>query len=341
MLLGLKRRRGQAESLDELLVEMDRLCAARRARPGPDVDRRLLSLRHRAALAMIAREGARAEYPAPESARFGTGMGIPEIRADELSPQLLRGAILSRGCLLVRGLVDPDQASGFRDEIDRAFGAREAASAGEPAVDGYFEDFVPDPRYDLEPHRINVNAFGGGMWVADSPRVAAELFDLLGRAGFLELASGYLGERAAISVNKSTLRRVKADPEADYSVSHWHQDGAFLGQVRALNMWLSLSHCGDVAPGLDLVSARIDHLVPTGTDGAFFDWSVSQAVAEEAAGDAGIARPVFEPGDAMLFDELFLHATGASRDMTELRYAVECWFFGSSAFPDEYPPLAS
>jgi hypothetical protein len=64
-------------------------------------------------------------------------------------------------------------------------------------------------------------------------------------------------------------------------------------------------------------------------------------VAERAAGEVGIARPVFEPGDALLFDELFLHATGASRDMPDLRYAVECWFFGPSAFPDQYPPLAS
>ncbi|HUZ29380.1 MAG TPA: hypothetical protein VMU90_09075 [Solirubrobacteraceae bacterium] len=164
---------------------------------------------------------------------------------------------------------------------------------------------MPDPRYDLAEHRFNVNAFGGGMWVADSPRVAAELFDLLDRAGFLKLASGYLGERPAISVNKSTLRRIKADPEADYSMSHWHQDGAFLGNVRALNIWLSLSCCGDVAPGLDLVPARIDHIVPSGTEGAFFDWSVSQAVAEQAAGDAGIARPVFDPGDALLLMSCF------------------------------------
>jgi hypothetical protein len=180
-----------------------------------------------------------------------------------------------------------------------------------------------------------------GMWVADSPRLAAEWFDLLRRAGFLELATGYLGERPAISVNKSTLRRVKADPDADYSLSHWHQDGAFLGQVRALNIWLSLSHCGDVAPGLDLVPIRLDHIVPTGTEGAVFDWSVSTAVVEETAAQAGITRPVFEPGDALLFDDLFLHATGASPEMTDTRYAVECWFFGPSAFPAEYPPLAS
>jgi hypothetical protein len=180
-----------------------------------------------------------------------------------------------------------------------------------------------------------------GMWIADSPRMAADLFALLGRVGFLELATGYLGERPAISVNKSTLRRVKADPEADYGISFWHQDGAFLGQVRALNMWLSLSRCGDVAPGLDLVPRRIDHIVSTGTEGAVFDWSVSQAVVGQSAGDAGIVRPQFEPGDALLFDELFLHATGASPEMTETRYAVECWFFGPSAFPAEYPPLAS
>ena len=34
------------------------------------------------------------------------------------------------------------------------------------------------------------------------------------------------------------------------------------------------------------------------------------AKAEEAAGDAPIVRPIFEPGDALFFDELFLHQTG-------------------------------
>ncbi len=76
-------------------------------------------------------------------------------------------------------------------------------------------------------------------------------------------------------------------------------------------MWLSLSRCGDLAPGLDIVPRRIDHVLPTGTEGAVFDWSVSQAVVEEAAGDAGIVRPIFEPGDVLLFDELCVHATAA------------------------------
>ena len=113
-----------------------------------------------------------------------------------------------------------------------------------------------------------------------------------------------------------------------------------MGEVNALNVWLSLSRCGDEAPGLDIVARRLDHVVPTGTEGAVFDWSASQAVAEEAAGDAGIARPIFEPGDALLFDELLLHATAAEPDMPNVRYAVESWFFGPSGFPPEYAPLA-
>jgi hypothetical protein len=329
--------RAPAASVEELLAEIDRLSASRR--PDPELDRRLVALRHRAGVAMLAREPG-AEHPAPDLDPLATAAGVPEVRGEELSPQVLRRAILSGGCLLVRGLIDPDQANEFRHEMERAFGAREAAKAGEAVADGYFDEFVPDSRYDLGIQRWMVSD-PNGMWLADSPRVTADLFDLLGRTGFLELATSYLGERPAISVNKSTLRRVKADPDADYSVSFWHQDGAFLGQVRALNLWLSLSHCGDVAPGLDLVPKRIEQIVPTGTEGAVFDWSVSQAVVEQSAGEAGVTRPVFEPGDALLFDELFLHATGASPDMTETRYAVECWFFGPSAFPAEYPPLAS
>ena len=113
-----------------------------------------------------------------------------------------------------------------------------------------------------------------------------------------------------------------------------------MGDVRALNIWLSLSHCGDDAPGLDLVPRRLDHIVPTGTEGAIFDWSVAPAMAEEAAGESGIVRPIFEPGDVLMFDELCLHSTALDPAMTKTRYAVESWFFGPSAFPVDYVPLA-
>ncbi len=145
----------------------------------------------------------------------------------------------------------------------------------------------------------------------------------------------YLDEVPAISIQKCTLRRVRPD-----SASAWHQDGAFLGRVRALNVWLSLSRCGDDAPGLDIVPERLDEIVPTGTDGAIFNWSVSPQVVEEVAARGGVVRPIFEPGDALLFDEMNLHSTAADPSMPNPRYAIESWFFGLTGFPAEYVPIA-
>jgi hypothetical protein len=70
------------------------------------------------------------------------------------------------------------------------------------------------------------------------------------------------------------------------------------------------------------------------------DYQVSQRVAEESAGDRPIVRPIFEPGDALLFDDLCLHKTGSDPEMPNPRYAVESWFFGASGFPREYAPVA-
>jgi hypothetical protein len=139
-----------------------------------------------------------------------------------------------------------------------------------------------------------------------------------------------------LSAQKCTLRKV--EPELP---GHWHQDGKFLGQVRALNVWLSLSRCGDQAPGLDVVPRRIDRLLASGAEaGTMFPIHIPDELVVEAAGDAGILRPIFEPGDALLFDELFVHETGSDPDMPNPRYAIESWFFGPSAFPGDYAPLA-
>jgi hypothetical protein len=51
-------------------------------------------------------------------------------------------------------------------------------------------------------------------------------------------------------------------------------------------------------------------------------------------------RPIFEPGDALFFDEMFLHQTGSDPSMPNPRFAIESWFFGGTAFPGDYAPLA-
>jgi hypothetical protein len=111
-----------------------------------------------------------------------------------------------------------------------------------------------------------------------------------------------------------------------------------MGGARALNLWLSLSRCGDEAPGLDLVARRLEEIVVE--HGSMLDVELTRAKAREAAGDVAIVRPIFEPGDALLFDEMFLHQTASDPSMTKPRFAIESWFFGGSAFPADYAPLA-
>jgi hypothetical protein len=163
-----------------------------------------------------------------------------------------------------------------------------------------------------------------------------DMLDLFDRVGLSQLAQDYLGEPVAISAQKTTLR--KASPKVPGA---WHQDGAFMGEVRALNVWLSLSRCGDEAPGLDIVPRRLDDFVTSGGEGTFLSYQVSDKDAEEAAGpDNPVIRPIFEPGDVLLFDDKCLHQTASDPSMPKPRFAIESWFFGVSAFPNDYAPIA-
>jgi hypothetical protein len=318
----------------ELLEELEAATRANREEGNPETERRIIRLRHLTGIRLLHDAPADPEFASPDSEGLPGGPGPVEIGPEELTPELLRAAILRDGCLLVRGLVERDEALRLAGDIDRAFEARDARAAGESAPPGYYEEFEPEPSVPQLIKRDWIQE-GGGVLAVDSPRVLLGTLEALERVGFPSVVHGYLGERGAISAQKVTLR--KADPSVPGA---WHQDGKFLGDVHALNLWLSLSRCGDEAPGLDIVPRRLDHLVATGTEGTFFDDQVSDLIAEQAADGVGISRPIFEPGDALLFDELFLHKTGSDPAMPKPRYALESWFFGPSAFPSDYSPVA-
>jgi hypothetical protein len=48
---------------------------------------------------------------------------------------------------------------------------------------------------------------------------------------------------------------------------------------------------------------------------------------------------IFRAGDAIIFDEMNLHRTSTSSEMSEKRYAVECWFFAPSCYPMDQLPI--
>jgi len=322
-----------ADGLPELLEEIDALSLREREARDVELERRILRLRHRAGAKLVEDPPPVPDDPNPAFDRLPRDSALIEVVPGDLTPELLRAAIVRRGCLLVRGLVGEDDATRLAGEIQRAFAARDAAAAGAGSADGYYEEFVPDPPFEFVER--GWVAESGGVAGADSPKLMFDMLEIFERTGLRKVIAEYLGEPPALSIQKCTLRRTEPS-----SGGEWHQDGAFLGDVRALNVWVSLSHCGDDAPGLDIVPCRVDYVAPTGTDGALFDWSVSPKVAEDLAGDAGIMRPIFEPGDVLLFDELFLHKTAADPAMPNSRYAVESWFFGPSAYPERYAPLS-
>jgi hypothetical protein len=340
--------RGDVHGAIALLTEANRAASA------PELERALVRVR---------RDGCRL-LPVPSPPRFegaasatdpGDGTLLEVDRAGLTSAALRKGMAQS-GCLLVRGLLDEPRVARFVAGIDAAFAGEDAFDAGEPVDPRWFDPFgLPDVITEAEVgtsvviHEAaerNMKTMSermrrkflrstGGVWTAYSPRMVFELCELVDDAGLGQLMTDYLGERPVMSANKCTLRRVP--PSA--GLGGWHQDGSFLsGGVGAFNIWIALTDCGRDAPGLDVVPRRIDDVLVS-DDGSHFDWSLSDEAVARVASPATIIRPEFRAGDALLFDHLFVHRTAALPEMTNDRYAMECWFFTRSAYPEAQLPL--
>ena len=106
------RTKQETRSASELFDEVRELTRRNREQRDPELDRRILWLRHLAGAELIREEGGDPEFVEPDFAAVRSDAQVIEIGPEELTPSLLRAAILSRGCLLVRGLVDRGEAIG-------------------------------------------------------------------------------------------------------------------------------------------------------------------------------------------------------------------------------------
>ncbi len=328
----------QLEKSGQPLAAVGVLTDANRLEPNGDIEQRLLDLRARA-FDSLERTHGLAEWPPVAADPFPEVIGVPpEVHRRDLSPEIIAGAILHHGSLIVRELISSDDVEVLRDAIRRAFDARDAFSGGDrleaEADAGWYIPFEAGRHHE---------AFGSKRFVRiiDSPRTLYRLLQIYGDSGLLEILESHLGERPALSAHKCALRRMT--PEPGELASDYHQDGSFMGShIRTVNVWLPLMACGgDAAPraGLDVVPRRIDHILETGVEGATFDWTISEAVVARAAAGTPVVRPEFGVGDAMLFDELMVHRTGLSDGMDQERMAVEAWFFAPSEYPHDHVPL--
>ena len=309
------------------------LTAANQQQRDAALEARLVELRRDAPF-----PGTRAAVPQPGPPRFRDPfrrvVGVPEIPREKLTIKRLRSAIFRHGSLLVRGLIDEQRVARLVDDIDRSFDAYDAHAGGTPLSDTapWFVPFEPRAADESVPREWIRD--GGGVVAVDSPRSLFDVIEAFDSAGLRELITAYLGEEPLLLANKWTLRRVEPGGTPD-----WHQDGAFLGaDIRSLDVWVSLSHCGVDAPGLDVVGRRLPGIVEVGTNGANFDWSVGPGTVEALAPD-GFVRLEFRPGDALIFDHLLLHRTAMHPDMSQRRYAIEAWFTAPSAYPPGGLPI--
>jgi hypothetical protein len=252
--------------------------------------------------------------------------GLPTIEAGELSAAAIAAALAQHGSLLIRNLVDPETAAFFVRGLDQGLAHRAASKDTETP---FHAPYNPG-----EPRGRDFVQRTGGMLTIDSPRLLNRLIDYFRHVGLDDLFAEYLGERPALSCEKSTLRRMQLLKRAS-----WHQDGAFLGDVRSINLWIALTPCGTDSPGLDIVAKPLDYMVESGTGDAMFPWCVGDDVAQRLAGEGGIARPQFGIGDAIIFDHTNLHRTHVAPEMTTPRHAIETWFFAPSKFPEGYTGL--
>lgn len=258
---------------------------------------------------------------------------ISEYRLSDLSATALRTEVAGSGAVIVRGLLSDAQAVKLREGAEHVLRALSEFRAATPSKDGWYAPFpaLGDPR-EVNFSRQIVTLDEMGALLVDSPQLSTSYLAMLQELGVLRLVNGFLGAPAALSAEKSVIRRVPASTGTD-----WHQDGKFLGsQVRSLNLWVTLSDCGTAAPGLDLVASRPQHILPTGSDDAHFDWSISQSAVDEWRGATPVVHPEFRPGDAVFFDHMNVHRTGVRPGMTESRYALETWFFSPWHFPEGY-----
>jgi hypothetical protein len=319
---------GDAAGAIEIAVQ------AWREAPSPELERQMVAWRMQA-FAALPRGPGRADWPPRYDDPFPGLEGLPQVAAGALTSAIMGGAIEHHGVVWVKGLASPEKAELLRLDVERAFAARDAYYA----QDGQAEPSPWYARAPVETAIADARPFleeGGGVWTADSPRMLASLIAMFEETGIVGVIEGHLGERPALSIGKSTLRRVPIDTGTD-----WHQDGSFLGaDVRTINVWLALSACGLDAAGLDIVARRVPYVLQTGSHGATFNWSVGPGLVDLLVqGGVEIASPVFEPGDALLFDHLMLHRTGARPNLTKPRWAIETWFFAPSHFPVEQGPV--
>jgi hypothetical protein len=266
---------------------------------------------------------------------------LPVIDSTDADVAAVGGGVVRHGAVVVEGLLGERDVARIRDGMERAYAARAAVEAArtaghDPAEEdqAWYRPFRPTRStagQKGKPHLIRL---------VDSPRLLTDVLDTYRRLGVRDLVADYLEEPPVFTANKTVLRYLEV-PDTILP-SDFHQDGRFMGDdIRALNVWVTLTDCGEDAPTLDVLPRREPRIHPTGRGDNGFDWTLSARQVEEIADGTPITRLHLRAGDAVVFDERLVHRSAFARDMSSMRLAIESWFYAPSTVPEAYQPLAA
>lgn len=266
---------------------------------------------------------------------------LPEIDASELSVDLLRGSLKHHGALIVRGLISNDKAGELTQGIDKVISQSAEYYKDNKVNENYkYKDpwFNPISKKEMKEIGIKMLNGAGAIFAPFSPKMTRMLFSLYNEINLKPLVRDYFDHTPCLSIKKWVLRRMSPLSFP----GDWHQDGSFMGkEVKSLNLWMALSECGKGTnkAGMDFIPRRMKEIVPTGTDGAYYKWSISNKYVQETFKDTPPYRPYFNAGDGIFFDHMNLHCTTYDEAYTDIRYAIETWFFAQGQAPKNQLPI--
>jgi hypothetical protein len=219
--------------------------------------------------------------------------GLPDVHLSELTVDRLASGIQHHGGMVVRELLATDQVEGLRTQLR----------------DG------------------TLRAKQGGASSSEVDHMVAMLIEAYRTQGVLALAERYLGEAPVGFPHRTVVKR--NEPSAGLP---WHQDASFFrGPCGSLDVWTALTECGRTCPSLWLVPRRIERILDESQTTVDASATVEDEMPQVLEGVEAV-RPVLQPGDAILLDEMTVHRTGTGWKAPSREVAVT-WFFAPSRLP--------
>lgn len=183
-----------------------------------------------------------------------------------------------------------------------------------------------DDRHDFLPHCSSLR-----LRAVQAEGLSLEaLCQALWRGPLRQLTQRRLGRQVALLADQCWARW--QFPLERAPVGHaphgWHQDGALHADFNAteppdlllhmLTCWISLTPCGDDAPGLELLRKPLTGLLSPA--------ALSPSQVDLQHDPAALWRPVMAPGDALLFGGDALHRSHVTPAMRAERISLELRF---------------